>query len=400
MDLHAPRPLRITCSRELGEALAAEVEALGLPVRGVQSTAVFSEGGLAEAMRLNLHLRLAFHVQLELASFRCRDPEELYRRVHGLPWEDVLDPDGYLSVVSRVSTPTVDNTMFPSLKVKDGVVDRMTDRLGRRPDSGPRKDRTVLSLQWHGQSAVLYLDTSGEKLSDRGYRRRVTEAPMRETLAAAVVSATGYDGSGPLVNPMCGSGTLAIEAALTAARIAPGLLRDNFGFMHVRAFDREAWEALRAEAQAARREPPAPIVASDQDPKAVDSARKNAAAAGVDRWIRFQTCDATETEVPELAEGAAGVVLLNPPYGKRLGQQDALKATYKRVGDFFKQRCQGYTGYVFTEHGGLAKSVGLRAKRRRTFHNGELECRLLTYELYAGSKKQKKQRPAGEAGPS
>ena len=390
MDLHQPSKIRITCSLGLGKALREEVEALGYTPIRESETDLEIEGNLDDAMRLNLELRVGFHVQLELDRFTCPDADTLYGAVNALAWEELLPLESYFSVVSRVSNSTITNSMFPSLKVKDAVVDRISAQLGARPDSGPMRDRIVLTLLWLGNDAVMYLDTSGEKLSDRGYRRVMSKAPMRETLAAALVKATGYDGSGPFVNPMCGSGTLAIEAALIATNRAPGLLRSNFSFKHLKGFDEPAWQALRHKIKQTSRASAAPICATDIDPKAVEAARKNATTAGVDHLIHFEVCDFEETPIPE----DAGIVLLNPPYGKRLGENDELAKLYPRIGDFFKQHCQGYTGYVFTGNMDQAKRVGLRTKRRMPFFNGEVECRLLKYELYRGSVKKNKNPPA------
>jgi 23S rRNA G2445 N2-methylase RlmL len=389
VNLDQARAIRITCARGLGEDLAAEVKALGYPTSRETTTTVETRGNFIDTMRLNLCLRTAFHVQLELGVFRCPDADALYRELAGMAWEDLIFQDGYFSVISKVNTPTVTNSMFPSLKVKDAVVDRIADRRGERPDSGPLRDRAVLTLLWQGSRATIYLDTSGEKLSDRGYRRVMSKAPMRETLAAALLSHTPYDGTAPFVNPMCGSGTLAIEAALIGSGRAPGLLRHNFALKHVHGFDAGIWKEVRAEVRATSKLVQAPIVASDQDPKMIDAARKNAKTAGVDKLIRFEVCDFADTTMPE----GGGVVILNPPYGRRLGEDSELEELYPRIGDFFKQKATGYTGYVFTGDLPLAKRIGLRTKRRMPYFNGEIECRLLEYELYGGSRKKKRETP-------
>jgi 23S rRNA (guanine2445-N2)-methyltransferase len=245
-------------------------------------------------------------------------------------------------------------------------------------------------LYWKGDQCWLYLNTSGQKISDRAYRKIPHSAPLRESLAAAIILATGYDGSVPLICPMCGSGTLAIEAALIASQRAPGLLRSNFGFMHLKVHDESAWQELRSAAlkQSKKRGgkasfKPARIVATDIDPKAVEAARKNALTAGVAHLIDFSVCDFAETAV----EPGEGIILLNPEYGERLGEIKKLEQTYKRIGDFFKQKCAGYTGYIFTGNLDLAKHVGLRTRRRIPFYNANIECRLLEYELYAGTHK-------------
>ncbi len=199
------------------------------------------EGDQHDALRLNLHLRTAYNVLFLLKQFKCVSPDELYGNVIELPWEDMISPTEYVSVVGRINTEYVNNSMYASLKVKDAIVDRIVSKTGARPDSGKDKDNVVVQLYWKDDLCRLYLNTSGLKLSDRGYRKMPGKAPLRESLAAAIIIATGYDGSGPLVCPMCGSGTLAIEAALITSRRAPGLLRSNYGFMHMKYFDEPAW---------------------------------------------------------------------------------------------------------------------------------------------------------------
>lgn len=375
----------ITCPKQLSSYLGAEVTALGMPVRNMFVTGIETEGTLVDAMRLNLHLRTGHRVLYMLAEFEARDPDELYRQVTALPWEEYIDDHGFLSVISSVDTPTINNSLFANVKCKDAIVDRISEKKGQRPDSGPETDRTVVFLHWHGKRASVSLDTSGEPLSRRGYRKIPFKAPMQETLAAGVILATVWNGHGNFVNPMCGSGTLAIEAALIATGRAPGLVRSNFGFMHILGFDPEVWQSIRKEARSeAASEPDGRIIATDIDPDAVTAARKNAVTAGVDHLIEFQVCDFAATPVPE----GGGIVLLNPEYGARLGDVRKLEGTYAAIGDFFKQHCQGYTGYIFTGNPDLAKLVGLRTKRKIPFYNTTIECRLLEYELYSGTRKE------------
>lgn len=383
MDFGRSGTIRLTCTRGLAPWLEREVRGLGLTPRAVDETGVEVAGTLRDCMALNLRSHVATYVLYLLERFTCRSPDELYKRVVALPWEDVVAPDERLSVVSAVDHPSITDSRFANRRVKDAIVDRIARRRGRRPDSGPERENVVVSLYWSGDDGRVYLNTTGRKLSDRGYRRIPGQAPMRETLAAAVVLETGYDGTAPLVNPMCGSGTLAIEAALIASGRAPGLLRSNFGFAHVIGFDDAEWQAIRREAHRLRAAgPPAPIVATDLDPSAVEAARKNATTAGVEQLIEFRVCDFAETALPE----RPGVVLLNPGYGERVGEERELEATYARIGDFFKRRCAGWTGFVFTGNPGLAKKIGLRTSRRVPFFNAWIECRLLRFELYEGSK--------------
>jgi putative N6-adenine-specific DNA methylase len=304
-----------------------------------------------------------------------------------LPWEEMISPDEYVSVLSTVDTQTINDSRFASRRVKDAIVDRILDRQGRRPNSGPDRDNVVINLHWRGSDCRIYINTTGRKLADRNYRKIPLKAPMQEILAAAVIMETGYDGSRPLVNPMCGSGTLAIEAALLASGRPPGLLRTNFAFQHLLGFDSQAFQAIRAEARKIRHaRTPAPIIASDIDDRAIEAARQNAMTAGVDQLIRFEVCDFAATPLP----AEPGILVLNPEYGERMGEEQALEDVYSRIGDFFKQQCPGWTGHLFTGNPNLAKRVGLRASRRVPFFNANIECRLLKYEMYLGSRKTNK----------
>jgi putative N6-adenine-specific DNA methylase len=271
------------------------------------------------------------------------------------------------------------------VKCKDAVVDRIKEKRGRRPDTGSERDKVVIHLYWKSNQCQVFLDTSGEPLSRRGYRMIPLKAPMQETLSAAVVLATGWSGGRNFINPMCGSGTLAIEAALIALGRAPGLLRNNYGFMHLKGFDDSSWKALRRKIRAeAKDQLNGRIIATDISQQAIEAGKKNAMTAGVERFIEFGVCDFSETPVP----GGGGMVILNPEYGERMGEIEKLTGIYRGIGDFFKKKCNGYTGYVITGNLDLAKKVGLRTKRRILFYNGPIECRLLEYDLYEGSRKK------------
>lgn len=389
MDPKQKGTILITCSAGLLDYVRQEIEDLGYQGGDYHKTGLELQGDQYDAMRLNLHLRTAYNVLFLLRKFKCYSPDELYRNVKDLPWEDIISPAEYLSVVGRINTEHVKNSMYAGLKVKDAIVDRIADRTGSRPNSGKEKDKVVVQFYWKDNFCRLYLNTSGLKLSDRGYRKMPHTAPLRESLAAAIIMATGYDGSGPLICPMCGSGTLAIEAALIASRRAPGLLRSNYGFMHLKFFNEQKWRRMRTEALKKSKArggkagfKPAPIIATDIVAGAVEAARKNAMTAGVSHLIDFDVCDFAETVIPP----GPGIIVMNPEYGFRLGEIKKLNNTYNRIGDFFKQKCAGYNGYIFTGNPALSKKVGLRTSRRIEFYNANIECRLLKYELYAGTK--------------
>ena len=375
----------ITCAKGIPTFLKQELSALGFPVLNESIAGIETEGTFEDTLRLNPSLRTAHRVLFVLKEFAARDADALYREVARIAWEELIPADGYLCVTSSVETPSIRDARFASLKCKDAIVDRIKERRGRRPDSGPERGRSVVHLFWKDDRCVVYLDTSGESLSRRGYRKIPLAAPMQETLAAAVVIATGWQGKGNFLNPMCGSGTLAIEAALIALDRAPGLLRGNFGFMHLVGFDQALWRGHREQARMrSKKDFDGRIIATDIDPGAVEAARKNAATAGVEHLIEFGVCDYAATPVPD----GGGVAVMNPEYGERLGEAAALEPVYKGIGDFLKQKCGGYTGYVFTGNATLGKKVGLKPKRSIPFWNSGIECRLLEYDLYEGSRKK------------
>ena len=374
----------VTCAKAIPPYLKKEVLALDLPVLAETIAGIETEGTVEDAMKLNLFLRTGHRVLFLLHELRANNADELYRGLSKIPWENYIGADEYLCVTSAVDNPTIRDSRFANVKCKDAIVDRIKRKRNRRPDSGPERKGAVVDLYWKEDRASVYLDTSGEPLSRRGYRKISLKAPMQETLAAAVLMAADWNGSGNFVNPMCGSGTLAIEAALIALDKAPGLLRNNFGFMHLIGFRRSLWEEMRNSAMnRVRQSVPAKLIATDYSTEAVRAAEQNAKSAGVAESIEIGVCDYSETDIPE----GGGMIILNPEYGERMGQIRELEAVYKGIGDFFKKKCQGYRGYIFTGNLELAKKVGLRAKRRIPFFNSNIECRLLEYELYAGTRR-------------
>jgi len=374
----------ITSAKGVPPVLREEVLSLDLPVRSLGVAGVETEGMMDDTMRLNLFIRTGQRVLFLLEEFKAQNPDELYSQLSRIAWEDYIYEDGYLCVTSSVDNPTIKDSRYANVKSKDAIVDRIKKRRGRRPDSGPERKGAVVNLYWKEDLCQVYLDTSGEPLYRRGYRKIPLKAPMQETLAAAVVLATSWNGNGNFVNPMCGSGTLAIEAAWIALNIPPGFLRSNYGFMHLKGFNESSWKELLNKAKTRiNRSFRHKIIATDISPEAVQAAKQNAAATGIENSIEFEACNYSETPIP----AGSGVVLLNPEYGERLGKLKELEETYKGIGDFFKRKCQGYRGFIFTGNLDLAKKVGLKAKRRIPFFNSNIECRLLEYDLYEGSRK-------------
>lgn len=384
-----PGKIIITCHKWLSPALQKEVEELGFAVVRAFQTGVELMGTVTDCIRLNLNLRCASQVMYSLKAFRCDHPDELYQHLADIPWELLLKPDGYFSVTSNVFHPTIQTNLFANLRVKDAIVDRMRNKTGKRPSTGSELSGAVVYLFWKQEEAEIFLDTSGETLAKHGYRKLPGKAPMLEALAAATILSTKWDRHSPFINPMCGSGTLAIEAALIATNRRPGLLRDNYAFMHITGYDAREYEEQKRLLQLKVKEVPGlKIVASDRSDLAVKTTRANAAAAGVEQLISYAVCDFEKTEVPQ---DIPGVIMFNPEYGERLGDEVVLNETYARIGDFLKNQCKGYTGYIFTGNLDLAKKIRLKPSRRIEFFNATIDCRLLEYELYAGTRRTDKQ---------
>ncbi len=382
---HTKNKIIITCNKRLSPYLQAEVEALGFTPDRVFTTGLELTGTVTDCIKLNLNLRCASQVLYSLKSFTAENPARLYKELVEMEWESLIDFTGYFSVTSNVDNETITTPLFANLKVKDAIVDRIKEKKEIRPNTGPELDKVVIHLYWKDDKADIFLDTSGETLAKHGYRKLPGKAPMLEALAASTIMATDWDQKSPFVNPMCGSGTLAIEAALLATNKRPGLFRMNYSFMHVLGYDEEVFfTERRLLKDQAVKTIDFEIMATDISADAVDIARKNAQTAGVDQLITFKVCDFAETPVPS----SPGVIMFNPEYGERMGLHTKLEATYKRIGDFMKQEAKGYRGYIFTGNPDLAKRIGLRASRRIEFYNGKLDCRLLEYELYEGSRRE------------
>ena len=384
MDFDTKQKILITHALYADHVLADELVALGFKITGRDRLNLAVNGSLKDTIKLNLQLRTAHRVLYHLYTFKAYTLEMLYKKVKGYNWLDVIPEDGYFSISSYCNQKNIRDNRIVSLKAKDAIADRFMQDTGLRPDSGNDNSQLVLFIYWVDDICSVYIDTSGESIARHGYRLHGWKAPLSEALAASIVLNTNWDQESPFINPMCGSGTLAIEAALLLTNRFPGLYRQNYSFMHLKGYESIIYEHVRGEIDKQILPKKVPqIIASDIHAGALRLAKMNARKAGVEDLIWFSRCGFEDTPLPE----DSGIVLMNPEYGERMGDVDRLKTTYKEIGDFFKNKCQGRTGYVFTGNPDLAKSVGLRTKRKIPFMNGKIECRLLEYELYKGSKK-------------
>lgn len=385
-DFKKTGEITITCHKHIATSLAREVSLLGYTVQEEFPTGVILRGSLNDCIKLNLNLHCASQVLYKLRSFRADSADDIYEEAFKVDWLRIMEPDSYFSITSNVRHPSINNSMFANLRVKDAIVDQMRERAGQRPDTGAELSGLVIHLFWKDENAALFLDTTGNSIGRHNYRKIPGKAPMLEALAAATILRTNWDQKAPFINPMCGSGTLAIEACLIATNRKPGLFRTDYAFMYIKGYDTGVYEKEDSLLEEQITDLPGlKIIASDLSPEAVVNAQKNAVAAGVKDLIRFEVGDFESTTVPV---GANGIVFLNPEYGDRLGHFEALEETYARIGDFFKKKCAGYTGYIFTGNAELARKIGLKASRKIPFYNAKIECRLLEFELYKGSKKE------------
>jgi len=383
-SFNKPSRIFITCSKRLAPFLHQEITELGFRISKNFTTGIELNGTLNDCIRLNLNLRCASQVLYSLKSFFCNNPDELYQTVSQIQWDSIIEKNGYFSITSKVDNPTINNSLFANVKVKDSIVDRFRNKFNERPDSGSELDKIVINLFWKNDQAEIFIDTSGETLSKHGYRKIPGKAPMMESLAAATLLATKWDRKSPFINPMCGSATLAIEAIMLATNRRPGLFRENYGFMHIAGFDKEFFEKEKQKLHdQIKLLPGLKIVATDISEDAVNISKINAGVAGVADLIEFKVCEFEETTIPE---NENGIIFFNPEYGERMGDEIELEKTYARIGDFMKQKCKGYIGYVFTGNLNLAKKIGLKPKRKIEFYTGKIDCRLMEYELYSGSR--------------
>ncbi len=386
MSLYTTKaPITITCHKRIAPYLEQEVRELGFTIDETFITGVRLTGTINDCIKLNLNLRCASQVLYSLKQFFADNADDVYRNVLALPWENIIPDPGYFSITSNVMNDTINNSMFANLRVKDAIVDRMREKRGNRPNTGAELIGTVIHLFWKNEQAEIFIDTSGDSLARHGYRKIPGRAPMLEALAAASIMATRWDKVSPFVNPMCGSGTVAIEAALIATNTRPGLFRLNYAFMHLQGYDKEVYlQEMELLDRQIKDVPGLKIIATDYSDMAITNAKRNAIAAGVADLISFSNCDFAATPTPK---GQGGVMFMNPEYGERLGNEPELEATYARIGDYMKKECGGYFGYIFTGNLDLAKKIGLKAKRRIEFYTSTIDCRLLEYELYEGSRK-------------
>ena len=371
-----------TSAKGIESILAKELKELGVENLKTASGGVHFEGSMEALYRANLWLRTANRVLMQLAVFPCPTPQVLYQNARQIRWSEWISAQQTLTVDCNCRDSAITHSHFAAQKIKDAVVDQIRDNTGSRPNVDTRNPDVRVNAHIANDSCVLSLDASGDGLHMRGYRRQATEAPIRETLAAAIVELADWNSEGFFIDPMCGSGTILIEAALKALNYAPGLLRVGnrcFGFQRWRDYNGECWEQIVSEARNRIHDKIlGRLLGYDLSRTAVNIAKMNVSAAGLTNQIRLSRGNVLNLS----PSGQTGVIACNLPFGERSGDVEALAPLYKGIGDILKQRCTGFKAYLFTGNLKLVKSIGLRPSRRFALHNGPIECRLLEYELY------------------
>jgi putative N6-adenine-specific DNA methylase len=369
------------CPRGLEALLAAELQSLGASQAEPTAGGVAFAGNLETCYRANLWSRLASRILWRIAEFDYRSEDDVYAAARAVDWFNLFDVNRTLRVNVTAQKSPLKSLEFVTLRIKDAVCDRFRDDVGRRPSVERAEPDVRVHAFLEPARGALYLDTSGEPLFKRGWRADVVEAPLRENLAAGIVMLTGWTFEQPLLDPMCGGATLLVEAAAMARGRAPGLKR-SFGFQKLDTFNAALWKALREEAaQPAAKAPQLRLFGSDADARALNAARRNLAAAGVERWVTLEAVDLLGRKAP----AQSGVMLANPPYGERIGEAEELARFYPRLGDALKRNFAGWNCFFFTADRRMEKLIRLSPSRRTVLFNGALECRLYEFRIVAGS---------------
>ena len=360
--------------------LLDEIRNLGGSKASAVPGGVLFAGDWTTCYRVNFWSRIASRVLWRIGEFDYKNEHDVYAAAKALDWPRYFNAERTLRVNVTAQKSPLKSLEFATLRIKDALCDRFRDDLGRRPDIDRANPEVRVHAFFEGTHATLYLDTSGEPLFKRGWRHGVADAPLRENLAAGIIMLSGWTAAEPLLDPMCGGGTLLVEAAAMARGRAPGAKR-SFGFQNLSAFQPERFEAVKAEEKKAEKQPTLQIYGSDSDPKALNAARRNLAEAGVERWVTLERSDILERSAP----AAAGVMVANPPYGERMGSAEELAVFYPRLGDALKKKFAGWRCYVFTADLRLPKLIRLEPSARTPLWNGALECRLYKLEIVSGS---------------
>jgi putative N6-adenine-specific DNA methylase len=365
----------------LEEIVAGELRALGAQEVEVLIRAVKFKGDKAMLYKTNLHLRTALKVLKPFAQFNLHDDFALYKRIKRIDWEEFMSVDGTLAIEATLNGEIFTHSQFVALKSKDAIVDQFREKYGRRPSVDLDNPDLRINIHIRDRTCSVSLDSSGVSLGKRGYRLEQSLAPMSEVLAAGIIALSGWDKKRNLIDPMCGSGTLPIEAALIACNMAPGRIR-SFGFQKWKDYDADLWTSLKEEADSQITVPECKIFGSDLESRSVEISKRNAIDAGVEKLIEFKKMDFLHSD----DHFNNGIVLMNPPYGERLKELEEIIPFYQEIGTQLKHHYDGCDAWIISGNIEALKFIGLRPSRKIKLFNGPIECKLQKYELYRGKK--------------
>ena len=366
----------------LETVLADELVGLGASQVEKVNRAVTFSGDRDLLYRVNYCARTALSVLMHVSDFRIRSKDDLYREGSRIMWDRYLDPDDTFSIVPVVNSPHFSHTGYPGLILKDAIADYFRKKSGRRPSVNTKEPVILINLHISNDSVTVSIDSSVIPLFKRGYRQEQTVAPLNEVLAAGILLLSGWKATASLRDPMCGSGTIPIEAGLLACNIPPGKLRKFFGFQKWKDYDEELFDKIRYDADLAIVSSAVDISGSDISEGTVGQARSNAAAAGLKDVISFEVADFSTLKT----DGDNGFLFINPPYGERLQPGDTDKL-YSMIGSTLKHNFPGTTAWLITSNKESLKQIGLKPAEKHILFNGALECILLKYVMYSGTKK-------------
>jgi 23S rRNA G2445 N2-methylase RlmL len=366
-------------ARGLVDPLEIELKKLDLKVTDKYIGGVFFESNWEGCYKANLHSRLASRILKPVLDFTAYQPDELYTQILRHDFTKYIKPTQTISIDASVKESKMRDQRFIAMKVKDAIVDQFRDKFGVRPDVDNDNPALRIHVRAIKNQFSVAVDTSGDSLFKRGYRKDVGEAPLKENLAAGLIKLTEWDGESPILDFMCGSGTFLIEAALMSLNIAPGINRKKFGFQNWLSFDKAAWEKVVQEAlDAEKEELPFKFYGYDIDRRVLTSAKENAKAAGVDQVIEFKKEAVATVEPP----AEKGLIIVNPPYGARIGDEDNLRDVYRDLGFTLKHRFKGWDAWILSGNKELIADLKLKATRKHFVFNGNIECRFLRYSMF------------------
>lgn len=376
----APRFAMVASTLQgLEEVLASELRSIGGNDVRVGKRAVFFTADKDLVYKANLRLRTALRLLKPIKRFRAEDEDVLYNQVKSIAWDELFDLDKTFLIRTTTSGPVFTHSHYVALKCKDAIADFFRDKYGKRPSVDSREPDIVIHVKIWNDDVTISLDSSGDPLNKRGYRQREALAPLNECLAAGMLLIAGYDGKTDFIDAMCGSGTLCIEAAMIAHRIAPGLMRDNFAFMHWKDFDEELFDIIREATVNRLREESINVVGMDTDFYALDLARKAAKDAGLEDAIDFRIGNFFKEEPPK----PPAILVMNPPYDERI-KVDDIEKLYSEIGDRLKEAYPGRKAWILSGHIEAMKRIGLRTFDTHHLMNGKIPCRFSGYKLYSG----------------